>query len=71
MLPDLDEWPRTAAGSGGAALGTFFGGLLLGTLQPTHVVFVSGTVALALVTLLLLLTNLAAWVLNDHEEVSD
>jgi len=71
MLPDLTEWPRTAAGCGGAALGTLFGGLVLGALRPGHVVFVSGTVALALVTALLLLANLAAWVLNDYEEVRE
>jgi len=71
IVPNMDKWPITAAGIGGAALGSFFGGLVLGAAQPGNPAFASSTLALALATLLLLLMNLGAWVLNDYEEVTD
>jgi len=67
FIPNMDEWPRTAAGISGVALGTFFGGLVVGGIQPTNIVLISSALALAVVTLLLLVMNLSAWVLNDVE----
>jgi len=67
IVPNMDKWPITAAGIGGAALGVLFGGLVVGGVQPTNVVFVSASLALAVCTLLLLVMNLGAWVLTDYD----